>query len=48
MFAGTATWDLVLQHLNDLGNVMNLQGDAHTAYDNLRWGIEAQVENEIA
>ena len=46
MFAGTATRDFVLQHMNDLGNLMNLQADAYTAYDNLRWGIEAQVENE--
>jgi hypothetical protein len=46
MFAGTATQDFVLRHLNDLGNVMNLQGDAHNDYDNLLWGIEAQVENE--
>jgi hypothetical protein len=45
MFAGTAARDLVLQHLNDLGNLMNLQSDAHTAYDNLRWGIEARMEN---
>ena len=46
MFAGTATRDLVLQHLDDLGNFMNLEVNAHTAYNNLRWGIEAQVENE--
>ena len=46
MFAGTATRDLVLRHLNDLGNVMNLQADAHSDYDTLLWGIEAQVENE--
>ena len=45
MFAGTATRDLVLQYLNDLGNLMNLQSDAQTAYDDLQWGIEAQVEN---
>ena len=47
MFAGTATRDLVLGHLNDLGHVMNLEANAHTAYDNLRWGIEAQVKNGI-
>jgi hypothetical protein len=46
MFAGTATRDIVLQHLNDLGNLMNLQSDAHTAYNNLWWGIEARVEHE--
>ena len=46
MFAGTATRDLVLRHLNDLGNVMNLEANAHSDYDTLLWGIEAQVENE--
>ena len=46
MFAGTTTRDLVLSHLNDLGNLMNLQSDAHAAYDDLLWGIEAKVENE--
>ncbi len=46
MFAGTATRDLVLQHLNGLGNLMNIESNAHNAYDNLWWGIEAQVENE--
>jgi len=33
-----------MQHLNDTGNVMNLQADAHTAYDDLEWGIEAQED----
>ena len=45
MFAGTATRDLVLQHLNGVGNVMNLQADAHTAFDDLKWGIEAENKN---
>jgi len=45
MFAGSATRDLVVQHLNDIGNAMNLQTDAHTSYDNLRWGIEAIDNN---
>jgi hypothetical protein len=45
MFAGAKARDLVLQHLNAPGNVFNLQSDAHTAFDNLKWGIEAQVEN---
>ena len=46
MFAGTATRDLVFQHLNDLGNVMNIESNAHTDHDDLLWGIEARVENE--
>jgi hypothetical protein len=45
MFAGTATRDLVIQYLNDLGNLMNIERNAHDAYDDLQWGIEAQVEN---
>jgi hypothetical protein len=46
MFAGTATTALVLQHLNSIDNMMNLQADTHTAYDNLKWGIEARVDDE--
>jgi len=42
MFAGERVRDLVIQYLNHTGNVMNIQSDAHTAYDSLRWGIEAQ------
>jgi hypothetical protein len=45
MLAGTAVRDLVLEQLNDLGNLVNLQSDAHTAYNNIRWGIEARNEN---
>ena len=44
MLAGSAVRDLVLQQLNSLGNLMNIQSDAHTAYDNLRWGIESRME----
>ena len=44
MFAGTAVRDLVLQQLNDLGNFMNVQSDAHEAYDDLMWGIEGRME----
>jgi hypothetical protein len=39
------TRDLVIQRLNGPGNVVNLQRDAHAAYDNLQWGIEAQIDN---
>jgi hypothetical protein len=45
MFAGTQVRDLVFQQLNQLGNLMNIQSDAHTAYDDLLWGIESRVEN---
>jgi len=46
MFVGNKTRDLVIQHLNGIGNVVNLQSDAHNAYDDLRWGIEAQTDGE--
>ena len=45
MFAGDTARDVVVRHLNTIGNAMNLQSDSHTAYDNLRWGIEAKSEN---
>ncbi|KAH7885711.1 hypothetical protein F5I97DRAFT_1808679 [Phlebopus sp. FC_14] len=46
MFAGTAARDCVMQQSNDVGNLMTTQSDAHTAYDNLKWGIEAQTHGE--
>ncbi|KAF5376509.1 hypothetical protein D9615_008688 [Tricholomella constricta] len=45
MFAGEQVRDLVQQHLNGPGNVFNLESNVHTAFDNLKWGIEAQVDN---
>ncbi|KAF8577721.1 hypothetical protein K439DRAFT_1621885 [Ramaria rubella] len=42
MFAVEETAKVVLEHLNSVGNVMNIQSDAHTTYDQLLWGIEAQ------
>ena len=45
MFAGTAVRDLVTEQLNDLGNVMNIESNAHTSYDDIFWGIEAREEN---
>ena len=42
MFAGAAA--LNVPHLNTIGNAMNLEQNAHTAYDNLMWGIEAKEE----
>jgi hypothetical protein len=44
MFAGTAIRGLVLEQLNSPGNLMNIESNAHTAYDNLRWGIESRME----
>jgi len=41
MLAGNATQKKVVESLNNIGNVMNLQMDAHKAYDRLLWGIEA-------
>jgi len=41
MLAGTAVRDLIREQLNDLGNYMNIEANAHTAY----WGIEAHNEN---
>ena len=42
MLAGTAVRDLVLQQLNGLGNLMNLESNAHTAYNNIKWAIEGR------
>jgi hypothetical protein len=44
MFAGAAARDDVIHSLNRIGNVMNMQQDAHTDYDDLAWGIEAKEE----
>jgi len=45
MLAGTAVRDMVLEQLNNLGNVMNIESNAHTSYDDIFWGIEAREEN---
>lgn len=44
MFAGNATRNHIMDYLNDIGNVMNIQHDAHISYDDLHWGIEAKEE----
>ena len=44
MFAGAAIRDDVVSHLNNIGNAMNLEQNAHTSYDKLKWGIEANEE----
>jgi hypothetical protein len=45
MFTGNEARDLVTQHLNGIGNFVNIQWDVHAAYDNLKWGIETQNDN---
>jgi len=45
MLAGTKVRDLVVQHLNDIGNVMNLEWNAQTAYDNNEWAIQADEDH---
>ncbi|KAF8573769.1 hypothetical protein K439DRAFT_1421143 [Ramaria rubella] len=46
IFAGEKTAKVVLEHLNSVGNAMNIQSDAHPTYDQLLWGIEAQERDE--
>ena len=46
MFAGTKVRDLVIEHLNGVGNTMNLQSDASKAFDDLRWAIEAKEDED--
>jgi len=45
MLAGPAVSDLVMKQLNGIGNVMNMETNAHAAYNNLKWGIEACNNN---
>ena len=47
MFAGTSTVQLIRQHLNGVGNVMTLEYNARKTFDDLKWGIEAQVNNGV-
>jgi hypothetical protein len=42
IFAGEKALTLVREKLNSVGNIMKMQSQA---YDDLEWGIEAQVEN---
>ena len=46
MFAGERARDLVFEHMNGIGNVMNWETNAHSWYDKLRWGIEARREGQ--
>jgi len=45
MFAGAAARDDIVSHLNNVGNVMNMEQNAHSSYDELEWGIEATEES---
>ena len=45
MLAVNEALQLIQQHLNGIGNVINLELNAHTAYRDLKWGIEAQDDN---
>jgi len=45
MFTDRPAKDFVFKHVNGIGNVANFQSDAHSQYDELRWGIEAREED---
>jgi hypothetical protein len=45
MLARPEVSNLVMQNLNGIGNFVNMQQDAHAAYDDLKWGIEAYDDN---
>jgi hypothetical protein len=48
MIAGPQVQDLVVEHLNGIGNVMNLEWNAQTTHDNIEWAIQAdRVDNEV-
>ena len=43
IFAGMKTAELVREKVNSLGNVMNIESNAHNSYGDLFWGIEANA-----
>lgn len=45
MFAGPTVRDLVMQESNGLGNAMNLESNAHQAYNGFKWAIQANENN---
>jgi hypothetical protein len=48
MMAGPQVRDLVVEHLNGIGNVMNLEWNAQTTHDKIEWAIQAdRVDNEV-
>ena len=46
MLAGAGVRDLVVKHLNSIGNVMNLEMNAHSTYDNIEWAIQANQDHD--
>ena len=46
--AGPQVQDIVVEHLNCIGNVMSLQYDAVSVYDRIEWAIQAdEVDNKV-
>jgi hypothetical protein len=43
MLAEAEVQGLVVEHLNSVGNFMNLQWDAQSMYHNMAWVIQAQL-----
>ena len=46
MLAGPEEGDLVVEHLNSVGNIMTLEWNASQAYADFRWAIQAKVEDD--
>jgi len=44
MLAGPQMRDLIEKNINDIGNIIALQGDAAMALGDLRWAIEAKED----
>jgi hypothetical protein len=38
--------DEIVRNINDPSNAFNAQTDCHDYYDDLSWGIEAQVQHD--
>ena len=45
MFSGTQTRDLVVQHLNSIGNAINLEWNAQAMHDVIEWAIQASEDD---
>jgi hypothetical protein len=46
MLAGMNVRDLVVKHPNSIGNVMNLEMNAHSTYDGIEWAIQAVEDHD--
>jgi len=46
MLAGTGVRDLVIKNLNSIGNVVNLEMNAHATYDDIEWTIQANKDHD--